>query len=120
MKQNILALLLLTACSALTAQSQRGNCAQRGVMLINYLKDSVGINAAQQIRINAIHDSTCMRIQTLVKQYNGNREMAKPEIERVRREGMEQIRTVLTEEQRKKLRARKKEESRSAGIPPGL
>ena len=113
-------LLMLTACSILTAQPPRGNCAQRGAMLLSYLKDSVGIDAAQQNRINAIHDSTCMRVQALMKQYSGNKEAAKPEIERVRREGMEQIRAVLTEEQRSRLRARRMERNRNSGIPPGL
>lgn len=113
-------LWLSAAWNGLQAQPRGGNCAERGTVLLRYLKDSIGINAVQEARITGIHDSTCVRVQSLMKQYNGNREQAKPEMERVRKEGMEKIRAVLTEEQRAILRTKRQERNRNTGLPPGL
>lgn len=116
----IIGFWMLEGWSGLQAQPRGGNCAERGTVLLRYLKDSVGITAAQETRITAIHDSTCMRVQSIMKQNAGNREQAKPELERVRKEGMEKIRAVLTEEQKAKLRSKRQERNRNSGLPPGF
>jgi hypothetical protein len=116
----IIGVWMLEGWTGIQAQPPGGKCAERGAGLLRYLKDSVGITAEQELRISRIQDSTCMHVQALMKQHGGNKEQAKPELERTRREGMEKIKAVLTEEQRARLRSKRQERNRNYGIPPGL
>jgi hypothetical protein len=102
------------------AQTKGRNCTERNQVFMRYLKDSVRIDANQEVRIGAIQDSTCMLIQTTLKQYAGNREAANPEIERIRKESMLKVRALLTDEQRAYIREKRKQRNKNSGIPPGL
>jgi len=115
----ILTLLMLAGWAGIQAQPRQEFCAQRATTLLKFLKDSAGINTVQESRIRSILDSNCLCLQAVMKQYNGNKEQARPEMERIRREGMEQVRSVLTEEQRGYLRARRKGARGNSGMHPG-
>lgn len=116
----IFGFMLLGGWVKVQAQPAADPCAQRGSELMRFLKDSIGITSTQEAQIRAIHDSTCARRLEVKRRTGGDREEMQREMEVIRKHSMEQIRAVLTEEQKEMLRSKRKSRNRASGIPPGL
>ncbi|MEN9512100.1 MAG: hypothetical protein RLZZ370_1919 [Bacteroidota bacterium] len=121
MKQILmLGFFMLVALAKVQAQPAADPCTQRGSELMRFLKDSMGITSTQEAQIRAIQDSTCARRLEVKRRNGGNREAMQREMEVIRKNSMEQIRAVLTEEQKEVLRNKRKARNSASGIPPGL
>jgi Spy/CpxP family protein refolding chaperone len=85
---------------------------QRAQKNVDNLNAEVLLTDDQKTKLNALALSKVTKVEAIRAKYNGqpeNKEIAKTEIEVVRKEFRKNIKTILTPEQQEKLKAKHKE-----------
>jgi Spy/CpxP family protein refolding chaperone len=115
MKKYMMAALLLMGATATRAQAPAEKCGARGARMIQMMEDSIGINAEQKVKLQAIHAETCTKMQAARQAAGEDKEQAKNAMKAIRKESVEKIKAVLTPEQQQKLAAIKKQQHGKPG-----
>lgn len=73
-----------------------------------WMKDSLGLSEPQLVKINAINDSTCVKIKAIKSSSTGDREADKSKVHAVMKSTVQEYKLVLTDQQFEKLKQHRK------------